>query len=167
MKHSAKPHTPSYKNQDESQESYEILLENLVIHTIIGILPSERTVPQRLAITLHATYRIPQSQPTLKALTTNPINPATIEQTSALECDTAGNGKNTQTSDRFLDYALMRDMLVAHLQDSGYGLLEEALDGAITMLKATFPAITHITLTLKKPDILAPCCVGVRKSVAF
>ena len=150
----------------ESKESYEILLENLIIHAIIGILPSERKNPQRLAITLQATYHTPQNPKALSAISTNPAN---IDQRSTLECENMRNDRSEQheSHKHFLDYALVRDTLVAHLQDSGYGLLEDALDGTIAMLKATFPTITHITLTLKKPDILAPCCVGVRKSVAF
>lgn len=147
------------------RESYVIIIENLIIEAIIGILPSERMRSQRVEICLEVTYNRYGRAGRVESRDSSKAGEQAMRVDSSADSSKDSEQKGDESA--FLDYALVRDMLVGHLQESQYGLLEDALDGSIAMLKAAFPTITHITLTLKKPDILAPCCVGMRKSTAF
>ena len=53
------------------------------------------------------------------------------------------------------------------LQNGTYELLESALTDIANKLKKHFACITHLTLCIKKPDILAPCVVGASISREF
>lgn len=64
--------------------------------------------------------------------------------------------------DNFLDYAEVTDFIAKMLKTQKYTLLEEAILDISERLKSAFPAICSLSLTLKKPEILDSCIVGVR-----
>lgn len=65
----------------------------------------------------------------------------------------------------YLSYVDIVDFLKREFKNNQYGLLEEALQDLKTKIQTTFPAITHYTLSIKKPEILSDCIVGVKISV--
>lgn len=67
----------------------------------------------------------------------------------------------------YLNYAEIVDFISSTIKEKKYGLLEEALEDLITKLKSYFPMILSISLSIKKPDILSNCVVGVRKEKIF
>jgi len=67
----------------------------------------------------------------------------------------------------FVDYAVVRELIIYLMQQKCFGLIEEALSEIIAAIKARYPQITRITLEIAKPDILPDCTVSVTESVAF
>jgi len=69
--------------------------------------------------------------------------------------------------DRFINYA----DVAAHIQETmrhmKFRLIEEALESLSSSLKKDFPLIDTLTLTIRKPDILPNCTVGVQKNFIF
>lgn len=53
----------------------------------------------------------------------------------------------------YLDYVEIVEHIATMLKQRKYGLLETALDEIISSLKISYPTITKIDLSLKKPDI--------------
>lgn len=53
----------------------------------------------------------------------------------------------------YLDYVEIVEHIATMLKQRKYGLLENALDEIISSLKTSYPTITKIDLSLKKPDI--------------
>lgn len=121
---------------------YEIIIENLIFEALIGILPEERKAKQRIQITAHISY---SAQTKAKSA-----------QQSQIPAESS-----------YIDYALIRQCLISHIQTSSYALLEDALQGSIKALKDAFPSITHINLHIKKLDIFSDCIIGVKKSATF
>lgn len=134
---------------------YEILIQNLCVEAIIGILPSEREIPQRVLIDASVCYvasanlascvdfaRIDSSD--LSSIDSIATNSSVI---NSLKLDFANN--------KFLDYTKLVESIAYKLKSSKYDLLENALDDIIFYLKDSYPSITKIDLSLKKPDIFA------------
>ena len=67
----------------------------------------------------------------------------------------------------YLNYAHICEYITQCLQNGTYELLESALTDIANKLKKHFACITHLTLCIKKPDILAPCVVGASISREF
>lgn len=65
----------------------------------------------------------------------------------------------------YLNYVEIVEFLKSEIQSNSYGLLEEALEDLREKIQAQFPSITHFTLSIKKPEILSDCIVGVKISV--
>lgn len=103
----------------------KILIEDLTFDAIIGILPQERTTPQRVRIECIIDYRYSD-----------------------------GN---------FINYADVAYHIEHSVQYNCFQLVEEALESLASTLKKEFPLIQTLTLTLRKPDILANCSVGICK----
>jgi len=101
----------------------KILIEDLHFDAIIGILPQERTTPQRIRIECTIDYRYSD-----------------------------GN---------FINYADVAHHIEHSVQRNHFQLIEEALESLSSTLKIEFPLIQTLTLTLRKPDILANCSVGL------
>lgn len=62
----------------------------------------------------------------------------------------------------YLSYVKIVDFLSLEFKKNQYGLLEEALQDLSSKLKQNFPSLTKISLSIKKPDILPNCVVGVK-----
>jgi len=67
----------------------------------------------------------------------------------------------------FLDYAAVAAHLKTEMTAARFELIEEALHALTASLKAAFPAINGLELTLSKPDILPDCRVGVTQKTNF
>jgi dihydroneopterin aldolase len=63
----------------------------------------------------------------------------------------------------FLDYAAVAARIKSEMIEQRYELIEEALLSISATLKAEFPAISTLDLTISKPDILPDCRVCVTK----
>jgi len=61
----------------------------------------------------------------------------------------------------FLDYARVAETIKEVVAKGRFGLVEEALAALFARLKADFPQISTIKITLCKPDILPDCRVCV------
>jgi dihydroneopterin aldolase len=48
-----------------------------------------------------------------------------------------------------------------------FELVETALESLSQIIKSDFPLIQSLTLTIRKPDILPNCTVGVQKNFIF
>jgi len=68
---------------------------------------------------------------------------------------------------RFIDYADAAGLIVTTMQRERFELIETALDTLAFELKTAFPAARTLTLTIRKPDILPGCTVGVRQAYNF
>lgn len=60
----------------------------------------------------------------------------------------------------YLDYIAIKELIVNHLVSERFLLLEEALISLHKELKESFDELTHISITLRKLDILQDCLVG-------
>lgn len=81
-------------------------------------------------------------------------NPQKIDLDMELDYDYRG---------KYLNYVEIVDFVSLELKERKYRLLEEALEDLIAKLKIHFPMILAVSLSIKKPDILSNCIVGVRK----
>lgn len=71
------------------------------------------------------------------------------------------------TQDVFINYAEAVLLIEQTLQHEKFFLIEEALEALNVVLKKNFPSIETLSLTLRKPDILPNCTVGVQKNFIF
>ncbi|WP_295054129.1 dihydroneopterin aldolase [Sulfuricurvum sp.] len=71
------------------------------------------------------------------------------------------------TNNDFVNYADVTQMIEKTMQTEQFGLIETALESLSVVLKNYFPPIQALTLTLRKPDILPNCTVGVQKNFIF
>ncbi len=67
----------------------------------------------------------------------------------------------------FINYAEVADAIVHTMQDERFELIETALQTVALKLKADFPLIETLDLTIRKPDILPNCTVGVSHQFSF
>ena len=132
---------------------YEILIENLCIEAIIGVLPSERETPQRVLInaSIHYESRSDEGQNDRKDKSESAKKDLREISHSRLGgfVDLAGQ----ECLSEYLDYVEIIKHIATMLKQRKYGLLENALDEIISSLKTSYPTITKIDLSLKKPDI--------------
>ena len=132
---------------------YEILIENLCIEAIIGVLPSERETPQRVLInaSIHYESRSDEGQNDRKDKSEGAKKDLREISHSGLGgfADLAGQ----ECLSEYLDYVEIIEHIATMLKQRKYGLLENALDEIISSLKTSYPTITKIDLSLKKPDI--------------
>lgn len=132
---------------------YEILIENLCIEAIIGVLPSERETPQRVLInaSIHYEGRGDRKQNDRKDKSEGAKKDLRESSHSGLGgfVDLAGQ----ECLSEYLDYVEIIKHIATMLKQRKYGLLENALDEIISSLKTSYPTITKIDLSLKKPDI--------------
>lgn len=132
---------------------YEILIENLCIEAIIGVLPSERETPQRVLInaSIHYESRSDEGQNDRKDKSEGAKKDLRKISHSGLGgfADLVGQ----ECLSEYLDYVEIIKHIATMLKQRKYGLLENALDEIISSLKTSYPTITKIDLSLKKPDI--------------
>jgi len=67
----------------------------------------------------------------------------------------------------FVDYAKVSDMIVSHMQESKYHLLEDALNGVSKQIQVHFPLVEKLQLKITKPDILKNCEVSLEEIYTF
>ena len=72
-----------------------------------------------------------------------------------------------EDSEGYIDYAKMAADIKDHIKKHKFGLLEEALTSTSTMLKAKFPQICTIELTISKPQILPDTTPSVSLFLKF
>lgn len=71
------------------------------------------------------------------------------------------------TQNAFINYAEVSDHIQNSLQKNKFLLIEEALQSLGSSLKKEFSSILTLSLTLRKPDILSNCTVGVQENFIF
>lgn len=71
------------------------------------------------------------------------------------------------TENNFINYAHVSQLIEDTMVAEKFLLIEEALEALSQRLKEAFPLIETLILTLRKPDILPNCTVGVQKSFIF
>lgn len=62
---------------------------------------------------------------------------------------------------RFINYAEVASLIELTMKTERFELIETALDTLAAKLQHAFPSISTLTLTIRKPDILSNCTVGV------
>lgn len=67
----------------------------------------------------------------------------------------------------FINYADVAILIQQTIQKKQFLLIEDALTFLGSLLKEQFPSINTLTLTLRKPDILNNCTVGVQQQFIF
>lgn len=67
----------------------------------------------------------------------------------------------------FINYADVANHITHSVQTKHFFLIEEALESLGQSLKEKFTSIQTLSLTLRKPDILANCTVGVQERFNF
>ncbi len=107
----------------------KILIEDLTFETILGILPHERTKPQRIRIDCAINY--------------------------------------VYSDEQFINYADVASEIVRIMDDARFELIETALTVLASALKERFPLIDGLDLSIRKPDILPHCTVGVQQNFSF
>lgn len=106
-----------------------ILIEDLTFKTILGILPHERTTPQRVRIDCTVDY--------------------------------------VYSDEQFINYADISADIIQIMDNARFELIETALNVLASTLKEHFPLIDALDLSIRKPDILPHCTVGVRHRFIF
>lgn len=71
------------------------------------------------------------------------------------------------SQNRFINYAEVSHHIQETIQKEQFFLIEEALESLAASLKQEFSLIHKLSLTVRKPDILQNCTVGVQKSFIF
>jgi dihydroneopterin aldolase len=64
-------------------------------------------------------------------------------------------------SNDFIDYADLALLIENKIKEARYTLLEDALVELETLIMASYPQITSLTLKISKPDILPNCTVAL------
>ena len=67
----------------------------------------------------------------------------------------------------YVDYALVREMIIRWMQDGRFELIEDALATMLPQLGEYFPQIVSVTMEVTKPDILPDCRVSVARTMCF
>ena len=67
----------------------------------------------------------------------------------------------------FINYAEVTHLIEMTMQDEQFELIETALDVLGTTLKHHFPLIEELTLSIRKPNILPHCSVGVSHTLRY
>lgn len=67
----------------------------------------------------------------------------------------------------FINYADVAAHIETTMQHEQFELIETALDRLSNSLKTLFPLINELSLTIKKPNILPNCTVGVQNYFIF
>lgn len=129
---------------------YEILIENLCIEAIIGVLPSERETPQRVLINASIHYERKDEKKDKRENAKKDLCEISHNELADFG-DLAGHSEECLSG--YLDYVEIIKHIATMLKWGKYGLLENALDEIISSLKTSYPTITKIDLSLKKPDI--------------
>ncbi len=68
---------------------------------------------------------------------------------------------------KFIDYALVRDLIKSEIQNEKFLLIEDALNHLFIKLKEKFSLIDNLKIKITKPSILNDCDVSVSHSVSF
>lgn len=71
------------------------------------------------------------------------------------------------TNNEFVNYAEVAKILQETMDTKKFELIETALETLSITLKHHFSLIQMLSLTIRKPDILPNCTVGVQKSFLF
>lgn len=69
--------------------------------------------------------------------------------------------------EEYLDYVILRDKIISLCNKKQYLLIEDALKDLIFELKKQFSCIKSIELSLKKPNILQDCIIGIKTKIIF
>ena len=113
------------------------------------MLPSERETPQRVLV--NASIHYERRSDERKGENHSAKEDLRKDSHSGL-ADFVDLGGQECLSE-YLDYVEIVEHIATMLKQRKYGLLENALDEIIASLKTSYPAITKIDLSLKKPDI--------------
>ena len=134
---------------------YEILIENLCIEAIIGVLPSERKSPQRVLVNARVCYerKSKDAKNDLRKILHKEKHKSLREDFPNFPKELGEDLAGQECLSGHLDYVEIIKHIATMLKQRKYGLLENALDEIITSLKTSYPTITKIDLSLKKPDI--------------
>jgi len=65
------------------------------------------------------------------------------------------------TTDNFVNYATVVDIIKDDMISNKYELVETALDNIISIITSKFSQISKLKIEISKPDILTDCQVGV------
>ncbi|HEX5329014.1 dihydroneopterin aldolase [Sulfuricurvum sp.] len=75
--------------------------------------------------------------------------------------------ENAYADAHFINYAEVAEMIEATMHREQFELIETALEHLSRILKSYFSSIETLSLTIRKPDILPNCTVGVQKNFIF
>lgn len=67
----------------------------------------------------------------------------------------------------FINYAEVAQIIEMTMNNEQFELIETALEVLTATLKNDFPLIQELSLTIRKPDILPNCNVGVQHTKRF
>ena len=67
----------------------------------------------------------------------------------------------------FINYAEVTQLIETTMKEKKFELIETALDLLGKTLKEDFPLIQKLSLTIRKPNILSNCTVGVLQTFDF
>jgi dihydroneopterin aldolase len=67
----------------------------------------------------------------------------------------------------FINYAEVAQIIETTMNDKQFELIETALEVLTATLKSDFPLIQELSLTIRKPEILPHCNVGVQHTKQF
>lgn len=73
----------------------------------------------------------------------------------------------TYHQENFINYAEVVDRIESTMHKEQFELVETALEHLAQTLKQDFPLIQSLSLSIKKPEILSNCTVGVQKNFIF
>lgn len=71
------------------------------------------------------------------------------------------------SSGHFINYAEVAQTIEMTMKEKEFELIETALEVLTATLKTHFPLIQEISLSIRKPDILQHCNVGVQHTTVF
>lgn len=87
----------------------------------------------------------------------------TIPQKVSIDCTINYHYSNST----FINYAQVSTLIEETMQAEKFELIETAIESLSQVLKKTFPLIDELNLTVRKPNILQNCTVGVQNHFIF
>ncbi len=139
---------------------FGIAINDLRANAIIGILPTERTKAQKIAVDLEAVYEIVRAE-SLESVDCHDSTRCVESRNDEWDdlCDSTRD-----SCESIVDYGILREIILDSFKQNKFFYLESALVAIQRAILERFPQILELDLNVKKLEIFSDCIPKVRLS---